>query len=291
MPPLSSTVSGLFLLLRPVNCSIAALSVWVGACTAGTLWPTTELAVAAVATASIAAAGNIFNDFRDVEIDRINRPGRPLPAGLVSSGLAQLEAAVLALAGLAAAWWLGPSTGLIATTALLLLFAYSLYLKITTIWGNLVVAIVAAAAFPFGAIATGTWGRSWIPAGFALLFHLGREIVKDLEDVAGDDSVGARTLPLRWGASVARWSTTLIFLILIGLTFLPGLRGIYGIAYFSLVIPMDLVLIAVLWRLWPAADGSSSEGSAGSAANTNLSLVLKGCMLLGLLAIVAGEAL
>ena len=207
------------------------------------------------------------------------------------AGLAQLEAAGLALAGLAAAWWLGPTTGLIATTVLLLLFVYSLCLKTTTLWGNVVVAVAGAAAFPFGAAATGSWGRSWIPAGFALLFHLGREIVKDLEDIAGDRTVGARTLPLRWGATAARWSITLIFLILIGLTILPWLWEIYGIAYFYLVIPTDLVVVAVLYRLWQVQDGFGPATASGAAATGNLSLILKGCMLLGLMSIAAGEAL
>ena len=291
MRPLSSTVSALFRLLRPSNCSMAALSVWVGACTTGTLWPTVGLTIAAVATAAIAGAGNVFNDLRDVEIDRINRPGRPLPGGAIGTGLAQVEAAVLALGGLIAAWWLGPTTGLIATAVLVLLFVYSLCLKTTTLWGNVVVAVAGAAAFPFGAVASGSWGRSWIPAGFALFFHIGREMVKDLEDVAGDRSVGARTLPLRWGASAAIWFITLILLILIGLTVLPWLWKIYGIAYFAVVIPMDLVVIAVLLRLWRVRDDFGAGDNDGPEASNTLSLILKGCMLLGLLSIVAGEAL
>ena len=57
-------------------------------------------------------------------IDRVNRPTRPLPAGRLSHRAAGLEALSLALAGLAAAWWLGPVNGAIATAAVLLLLVY-----------------------------------------------------------------------------------------------------------------------------------------------------------------------
>ena len=71
-------------LMRPLNCLIAALSVYVGAFTIGLRWPTFDLGIAALSAALIAAAGNAFNDVRDVAIDRINRPTRPLPAGKLS---------------------------------------------------------------------------------------------------------------------------------------------------------------------------------------------------------------
>ena len=282
---MSNVVSGLFLLPRPLNCGIAALSVLVGGITAGALWPTPGLIAAAVAAASIGGAGNAFNDLRDLEIDRINRPNRPLPAGMLSQDLAKAEAILLAVAGLVISWLLGPATGMIATCTLLLLLLYSRFLKTTTLWGNLAVALAAAAAFPYGAIAYGTLGRSWIPAGFALLFHLGREIVKDLEDVIGDGSVGARTIPLRWGPSVATWTSISIFLILMILTLIPWILDIYGTAYLAVVTPMNLVVLGLHYRLWLAGVCGRPDAKAA------WSPILKGCMLLGLMAVVVGELL
>ncbi len=284
---MSTTFSGLFQLLRPLNCGIAALSVAVGGITAGALLPSFELVTAALAAASVAAAGNVFNDVCDVEIDRVNRPDRPLPGGKVGPGTALVEAALLAAAGLVAAWWLGPATGLIAMFTLVLLYLYSRYLKRTAVWGNLAVAAAGAAAFPFGAVATGSFGRSWIPAGFALLFHLGREIVKDLEDVTGDGQAGARTLPLRWGAAAAVWSSGLIFLILIALTAIPRILDVYGDAYLALVMTMNLMVAIAVVRLWR----SHRDGAISRGRGSQTSMLLKGCMLLGLVAVVAGELL
>ena len=94
---------------------------------------------------------------------------------------------------------------------------YSLSLKNSLLWGNVLVAFVGAIAFPYGALAAGDLGRSWIPALFAFLFHLGREIVKDIEDVAGDQIRGERTLPLAWGRTQAAVLAAFVYLVLVGL--------------------------------------------------------------------------
>ena len=276
------TPTAFLALPRPVNCLIAGLSAYVGAFATGVRWPPCEVWIAALSAALILGAGNAFNDVVDLEIDRVNRPTRPLPAGRLSRRAAGLEALSLALAGVAAAWWLGPVNGGIASAAALLLLVYSVSLKRTAFWGNLLVSVLGGAVFPFGAIATGVWGRSWIPAGLACLFHLGREIIKDMEDVRGDEAGSARTLPLRWGLRRAGLLASAIYLFLMLFTLLPWVLGIYGAAYLGLVIALDLLLALVLCRL---------HRRHGVVAEAGLSPILKVGMFVGLLAIVAGEML
>ena len=277
---MKSTLEALFVLPRPLNCLITALSVYVGAFSAGVRWPSAAVLLAAISAALIAAAGYVSNDLKDVDIDRINRPGRPLPAGRVSRRAATLEAWLFALSGLGLAWWLGPLAGLVAGAIILCLSVYNLFLKRRAFWGNLLIGALSAAAFPYGALAAGTLGRAWIPAGFALLFHWGREIVKDLEDMKGDRDRGARTLPLRWGRHGAIRLTAAIFSFLIAFTLLPWFLNLYGKTYLLLVLSVDAALLWTLFQL--------HRGRAGSS-DTNLSRLLKAAMFLGLLAIVAGE--
>ncbi len=277
---MKSALTGFFLLSRPLNCLIVALSVWVGAFTAGIRWPTLETVLAALSAALVLGAGNAFNDVMDLDIDRINRPTRPLPAALISRRAAKMEALFFGVSGLVLAWWLGPANGLIASGVAGLLILYCIYLKPTPLWGNLLVCLLGAAPFPYGAIVTGTWGRSWIPAGFALLFHLGREIIKDIEDVKGDAAAGARTLPLRWGTAKATFLVFVVYLFLIGFTLVPWALGLYGPAYLAPVLLVDLLLLYALLRL---------HRSPASADGPSLNLVLKAGMFLGLWAIVAGE--
>ncbi|MEW6751596.1 MAG: geranylgeranylglycerol-phosphate geranylgeranyltransferase [Candidatus Latescibacterota bacterium] len=268
-------------LARPVNCLVTALSVAVGALTAGTALPPGRALLAALSALLVAAAGNALNDVQDLAADRINRPHRPLPSGRLGRRAALWGAAGLAAAGWALAAWVSPAHLLLACTVTGLLALYDLRLKSTVLWGNVVVGLAAACAFPYGALAAGGLGRSWIPAGFAFLFHLGREIIKDLEDQAGDRASGLVTLPLRCGERRAARLATGVYALLLVFTLLPWLAGIYGLGYLGLVVAVDLLVVYVLVRL---------HAGLGRLPGDLLGRLLKADMLLGLLAVVAGEA-
>ena len=262
-------------LLRPLNCCITAASVLVGAVSGCALPFPPSVWLAVLAAALVTGAGNAWNDLRDLEIDRINKPLRPLPSGRLTPARAVLAAAASAATGLGFAVWAGTWPGLIAAGTLAGLWLYSARLKSTVIWGNLLVAFLAALAFPFGALAGGTLGRSWIPAGFALLFHLGREIVKDVEDLEGDRTRGVRTLALALGAPRARRTAACVYGLLTAGTFLPCYLGLYGWAYAAVVLLMDALLLIVMARFISGSGGTSRS--------------LTALMPLGLLAILAGE--
>ncbi len=275
-----SQLSAFFLLPRPLNGLITALSVGIGALTANQAptWP--ALVLAALSAALINGAGNAFNDLMDIDIDRINRPLRPLPAGRLSPNAAQMQSLLLALAGCTLAFLLSPSHGLIALAVAALLAFYSISLKNSLLWGNVLVAFVGAIAFPYGALAAGDMGRSWVPALFALLFHLGREIVKDIEDVAGDQIRGERTLPLSWGCAQAALLAAFVYLLLVGFTWMPFFMGFYGALYALALLPVHALVGYVLWQLYR---------QRAILADDRLGRLLKVGMLLGLVAIVVGE--
>ena len=276
-----SQLSALFLLPRPLNGLITALSVGIGALTAAQAPAWSALLLAALSAALINGAGNAFNDLMDIDIDRINRPLRPLPAGRLSPSAARRQSLLLAVAGCALAFWLSPWHGLIALAVAVLLVLYSVSLKNSLLWGNILVAFVGAIAFPYGALAAGDIGRSWIPALFAFLFHLGREIVKDIEDVAGDQIRGERTLPLCWGRVQAGVLAALVYLVLVGFTWMPFFMGLYGVLYALALLLVHALVGYVLWQLYR---------QRAVLADDRLGRLLKVGMFLGLVAIVVGEA-
>ena len=170
---------------------------------------------------------------------------------------------------------------MIALAVVALLAVYSISLKNSLLWGNVLVAFVGAIAFPYGALAAGDIGRSWIPALFAFLFHLGREIVKDIEDVAGDQIRGERTLPLRWGRAQAGVLVAIVYLILVGFTWMPFFTGIYGALYALALLPVQVLVGYVLWQLYR---------QRAVLTDDRLGRLLKVGMFSGLVAIVVGEA-
>ena len=274
-------LSAFFLLPRPLNGLITALSVGIGALTADQVPAWSAILLAALSAALINGAGNAFNDLLDIDVDRINRPLRPLPAGRLSPNAARIESLVLALAGCVLAFWLSPWHGVIALAVAALLAVYSISLKHSLLWGNMLVAVVGASAFPYGALAAGDIGRSWIPVLFAFLFHLGREIVKDIEDVAGDQVRGERTLPLCWGRIQAGVLAAFVYLLLVGFTWMPFFMGLYGALYALALLPVHALVGYVLWQLYR---------QRAVLTDDRLGRLLKVGMFLGLVAIVVGEA-
>src|SRR5258705_7208495 len=144
-------------LIRAPNLLIAAAGVLAGGwIAAGRIAFPRELIFAAISGFALGAVGNTWNDIRDVAADRVNRPGtRPLAAGRISRGVADLivfDGALLGLtfAGLVSGWLF-----LAALAALAVMFAYSPLLKPRPLVGNVAVAGGAGAPPLFGGVAAG----------------------------------------------------------------------------------------------------------------------------------------
>jgi geranylgeranylglycerol-phosphate geranylgeranyltransferase len=267
-------------LTRPQNNLIAALSVLVGAAISAHVNSWDKVLLACLSAFLISASGNSINDFFDVKIDRINKPKRPLPRGEISLSSALVFSVSLFLLGVALSFWIKPVSIGLAVLACGLLIIYSSNLKKRFLLGNLTVSLVSSLAFVYGGTVTDDFRLSLIPAAFAFLFHLGREILKDLEDREGDLSSGASTLPIVLGAKFSLLFCSFIFITLLVLTLFPYILNIFSFAYLVLVLGVDLVLVYVIWSMW----------KNGSRENLQrLSGILKADMLLGLAAIFLGR--
>lgn len=92
-------------LLRIANVFTALADVLMGyACVQRQLAPLPPLAVLLTASALLYLAGMVLNDVFDLEIDRLERPERPLPAGRISLSAARIWGFALLLGGVAAGW-------------------------------------------------------------------------------------------------------------------------------------------------------------------------------------------
>ncbi len=266
-----------FRLARPVNVSIAMLSVLIAAMVTGTLEPHFAVLLAAISAGLIMTAGNTINDYFDIEIDRINKPLRPLPAQKISSETARRLAFGEFFLGITLSAFISLPMLLIAAFFSLLIYLYAAILKRTVLWGNVVVSLATAATFIYGGMAVRRPGAAIIPALFAFFFHFGREILKDIEDIDGDQQNAAQTFPIRFGVRPAIRLIWLNFLLLTVLTAVPFMAGWYGAVYFSIVVfgvypVIGYVLISIL------------QNTAPKHLNF-LSNLLKADMLIGLLAI------
>ena len=100
---------GIIRILRPELPLAAAVCVLLGEVLAlGSLPPLRALILGFLCGFFLSASALVTNDYFDLEVDRINAPGRPLPAGLLSLPEALALGLLLGLLGLVAAWLLGP---------------------------------------------------------------------------------------------------------------------------------------------------------------------------------------
>jgi geranylgeranylglycerol-phosphate geranylgeranyltransferase len=274
-------VSSFLKLTRLPNGLIAFLSVIIGA------WSTNEailwgkLILAGVSAFLIASGGNVINDYFDIEIDKINRPKRVLAQKEIEEKAALLFSIFLFWIGFILSFFLSFMAVCICLAVILLLIFYSYTLKKMPLIGNLAVSLVSALAFVYGGILTTDFRIALVPAGLAFLFHLGREIIKDMEDQEGDKEFGVRSFPLVFGNKNSLILLTLIFSFLILFTIFPFIYKVFSLYYFLVVVfCVDLVLVWVMVSLWK----NSSKENLNKASQ-----ILKIDMLFGLLAIFLGR--
>ena len=238
------TVRGLVELTRPSNSVAAGVLTFLGAFVAGGVrGEPVATGAAVVATVFATGAGMAINDYFDREIDAVNRPGRAIPRGAVSARGALAWSAVLFVCAVAAAAVLPVLAIGIAVVNSLALVAYTEWFKGLPGVGNLVVAYLTGSAFLFGGAAVGAPLAPGVLFVLAALSTLSREVIKDVEDVAGDREEGLRTLPIAIGERRALHVAMAALVVAVAASPVPYVLGTFGVAYLALVVPADLGMV------------------------------------------------
>lgn len=206
---------------------------------------------ASLAAALTAAAGNIINDIYDIETDKISHPNRVLVLGVLSKKEAWYEYIILNSVSAIIAAYLSTIIFIIVLTAIVILFVYALHLKKILLAGNIIVALLTGLAFIYGGFAVSNPAAAIVPAIFAFLINLIREIVKDIQDVKGDTKQNIQTFSVRFGLDAARKLIVFLTIILIAFTFYPFIIQLYKIEYFILImLVVNPILVLSLKYLW-----------------------------------------
>ena len=248
-----------------------------------------------LSTLCIAIAGYIVNDIYDVEADRINKPERLY----VGKKIPRTKAYNLFIAfnsvGLISGMYLSYHVGhtsyfIIYVLTSLLLYQYAKHIKKKLLLGNLLVAfavflsIVLPLVFDLLPVTNPlNESKQWVVFKligvfglFGFFLTIIREFVKDLEDVKGDEKIGARSLPIVLGMQKAK-----------GIVLICALLLSAAVAFFALMlISIDKMatvylsafvvapLLFFMYYLWKAKSHQQLHRSSG---------ILKIVMLLGIL--------
>jgi 4-hydroxybenzoate polyprenyltransferase len=160
-----------------------------------------SLAFICVATLCIAAAGYIINDYYDVKIDTVNKPSQVVIGKLIKRRVAMFLHTFFNFSGIAIGFlMLNEIIGGVLFASAFLLWLYSNQLKRLPLVGNLAISLLTAMSVLIVSLYfPDNQNLVWVFALFAFFSTLIREIVKDMEDVKGDETFGCRTLPILWG--------------------------------------------------------------------------------------------
>lgn len=249
-------------LIRPVNCVMIGFAVIVGAFVSKPpSVPALQLGLGFLTGFFICAYSMAVNDVYDLEVDRVNRPDRPIPSGRVTlSEASRLSSGVLA-AGLACSLLsLNPLAVAIAAAYAFLSWLYNGRAKRTGLPGNLIVASSLAIPFIYGgAVSGGSIGGSLLlmMALTAFFSGVGREVVKAMADVEGDAKRSINSVARSRGLTVASAVGALFFVLAVVTSWVPLVTGLADPLYtYGVLIPDAIFLylaVAIVARHEPGS--------------------------------------
>jgi 4-hydroxybenzoate polyprenyltransferase len=179
--------------------------------------------VGVLMAAVLNAASNALNQIYDLEIDRINKPKRPLPSGRLTIRQVWTFTWITYAIALWLAWLVAPGGRhecfwivLVATVITFLYSAPPFRTKRLGIWANVTIAIprgVLLKVAGWSAVKTIVGVEPWYIGAIFGLFLLGASTTKDFADMEGDRRGGCMTLPIQYGVTRAAWMISPSFVV------------------------------------------------------------------------------
>jgi len=225
----------------------------------------------------IAAAGYIINDYFDLDIDQVNKPNTIIVQKFIKRRWAIFWHMGLSFAGVLITfivswrignWVIGPAN----LAAVFLLLFYSTTFKKKFLIGNIIISLLTAwvvfvlyiseldlvmftREMVYQLAMTKIFKLAVLYGGFAFVISLVREVVKDMEDIKGDEKFGCRTIPVVWGIPASKvftgvWLIVLITTVLVLFVY-AILIGRFVAALFVLILVV-VPLIMILRKLYRA---------------------------------------
>jgi homogentisate phytyltransferase/homogentisate geranylgeranyltransferase len=227
----------------------------------------------AALTANVYIVG--LNQLTDVDIDRVNKPELPLPAGALSRAAAATVVALCGATAIAVGLWAGSGDRWLVGTLAAALVIGSVYslpplrLKSSIVGAPLSIALVRGPIVTLGLYAhfsstlgAGSISRAWIVllAAFMTLFGMAIGVAKDLPDVRGDRAHGVSNVASEYGPERARTLTVWLLVAAYALTLLLGLE-LLPLAAALVLAATHLSGAYLVWR-WGSRSNMAVKGEA-----------------------------
>ena len=242
--------------------------------------------IALAASGLLAAGLMVHNDYTDLDSDRVNRPQKPIPSGLISPGTAKRTGIALMMLSVLLAFsttllaprgMRGPLTpgglnlpcGILTAVIVATGIFYNSRGKYRGIWGHMIV------AFGVGAIPLwGAWALrpfSWyelkimLPLALAIFsMEIGREIMVCIGDMHGDRAAGFLTTPVRRGRELSMYIVLVFYTLFIPL-YPVSYFGLFGFprVFGTVYLVGATAFIMILYITWLNVNSTVKKGNEG----------------------------
>jgi geranylgeranylglycerol-phosphate geranylgeranyltransferase len=224
--------------------------------------------ISMIAAGFLAAGLMVHNDYTDLESDRVNRPHKPLPQGIISpktaniSGIIFMALAVvlgflttvfMSIDAFYLPYGLNVPCGLLTLIVMFVGILYNQSGKYTGLLGHIMVAFGVGVIPYWGSLAVNpTDLLSMLPLALAVgVMEVGREIMVCIGDIKGDTEAGYRTTPVRLGRMRSMFVVMPFYLAFISIFPIPffgwfGFPVIFGEIYLWGAIIFEIILL-VTW--------------------------------------------
>ena len=179
--------------------------------------------IGAAMAALLNAGNNALNQIYDLDIDRVNKPKRPLPSGRLTIAQVWIFTNITYALALVLAWLVAPGGRhecfWLVAVAVVCTYLYSVppfRTKRLGIWANVTIAIprgVLLKVAGWSSVKTVIGFEPWYIGCIFGLFLLGATTTKDFADMDGDRRGGCRTLPIQYGVRRAAWMISPSFVV------------------------------------------------------------------------------
>lgn len=271
-------------IIRPVNCAMIGLAVTVGEFVSRPPQiPIGQSVLGFLAGFFLCAYSMAANDIYDVEVDRVNQPSRPIPSARISTQNANRLSVLGLMIGMACSVLsFNPLAVTIAAAYAFLSWLYSYRAKREGIGGNLIVASSLAIPFVYGGVISGGKILSsllLLMALTAFFAGVGREVVKAMADIEGDEKRGVNSLARRRGMKAASVAGAASFILAVFTSWLPLVYKLANEFYVFGVLVPDVIFVYLAVSI--------AEDQSISNAHRVKTVALAG-MLAGLLVFIGG---
>ena len=235
--------------MRPYTVIWCGLVSLAGACLSWGKLPPIDIAILSLIVPIMGwIAGLYLSDFLDRDLDKIEKPHRPIPSGRINPYEALFVGAIYAMVGTLCSWYLGIRNFSLVFIVAILVLTYTSLAKSRGFIGNINRGLVTVIAFLYGVFTVPIALESipfylWYLAPVFLFHDANSNLVGAIRDMEGDKKGGYQTFPVKYGLKKSIALSAILTCIWFPIALILPLHYNFVSQYYYYFIILDVIIL------------------------------------------------